>query len=191
MSPGKGTAGRTALATLALAGAAALAVAGCASSGAPTGHHNLLNPGTAPAAPATTGCGTLPDGVAGCSPVVLASSTPTPTFPSVDKPKARPKPQPPAPTVVYVVNGSPADVTYGPAGSDAQGTVPMRVSAPLASPVYYAITAQLQGGGVVTCKLKIDGQVISAAAASGGYNIASCEADQNPLTGAWENTNAG
>jgi hypothetical protein len=124
---------------------------------------------------------------AGVPGVLGASPAPSPSA----KPKPAPKPKPPAPAVVYVVNGSPADVTYGPAGSDITGTVPMRVSAPLASPSYYAITAQLQGGGVVTCKLKINGQVISAATASGGYNIAQCEADQNPITGAWENTNGG
>jgi len=93
-------------------------------------------------------------------------------------------------TVTYVVNGSPADVTYGPDGSDASGTVPMRVKAKLGHPQYYAITAQLNESGTVSCKILIDGKVISRATASGAYEIADCEADQNPLTGQWEDTNS-
>jgi hypothetical protein len=94
-----------------------------------------------------------------------------------------------AQTVTYVVNGSDADVTYGPDGSDNQGTVPMSVTQPLGSPQYYAINAQLQGGGSVSCQIKVDGVTISSASASGGYNIADCEIDTNSETGAWENTN--
>lgn len=94
-----------------------------------------------------------------------------------------------AQTVTYEVTGSSADVTYGPSGSDNQGTVPMSVTQPLGSPQYYAINAQLQGGGSVNCKIKVDGVTISSASASGGYNIADCEVDQNVTTGSWENTN--
>jgi hypothetical protein len=54
-----------------------------------------------------------------------------------------------ADTIEFVVTGSFADVTYGPAGSDLTGSVPMdvRQKIPSAVPVYYAISAQLQGGG--------------------------------------------
>jgi len=35
----------------------------------------------------------------------------------------------------------------------------------------------------------VDGQVIAAAAGSGGYAIASCEISQDPLSGNWTDTN--
>jgi hypothetical protein len=94
-----------------------------------------------------------------------------------------------AQTVTYEVSGSQANVTYGPAGSNAQGSVPMDVTKQLGTPIYVAITAQLQGSGTVTCKIKVDGKVISQSTASGGYNIAQCEISQNPLSGQWEDTN--
>jgi len=92
-------------------------------------------------------------------------------------------------TVTYVVTGSAADVTYGPAGSDYSGAVPMTVTKPLGTPAYYSINAQLQGGGTVSCEIKVDGNVISHATASGGYNIADCEISQDPLSGQWTDTN--
>jgi hypothetical protein len=92
-------------------------------------------------------------------------------------------------TVTYIVTGSPADVTYGPSGSDLQGYVPMNVSAPLRNPVYYAISAQLQGGGQVTCEILVGGHVISKSTATGSYNIATCEISQDPISGGWVNTN--
>jgi hypothetical protein len=95
-----------------------------------------------------------------------------------------------AQTVTYGVSGSPTDVTYGPAGSNAQGSVPMDVTKPLGTPIYVAITAQLQGSGTVTCKIKVDGKVISQSTASGGYNIAQCEISQDPLSGQWQDTNS-
>ena len=92
-------------------------------------------------------------------------------------------------SVTYIVTGSPANVTYGPAGSDFQGSVPMDISAHLGNPAYYAITAQLNGGGSVSCAIEVAGKVISRAAATGGYNIATCEIAQNPLYGGWESAN--
>lgn len=97
-----------------------------------------------------------------------------------------------AQTVTYVVTGtSGAQVTYGPAGSDFSGTVPMSVSQPLGNPSYYAINAQLQGYGQVSCKLEVDGVAISTATASGGYNIADCEIGTDLTTGSWDNDNSG
>lgn len=96
-----------------------------------------------------------------------------------------------AQTVTYVVTGSDADVTYGPAGTNLSGSVPMSVSKPLGTPVYYSIDAQLQGGGTVTCKIEVDGKAISTSTASGGYNIASCEISQDPFSGNWSDTNSG
>ena len=93
--------------------------------------------------------------------------------------------------VTYVVTGTPgADVTYGPSGTNLSGSVPMSASAPLRSPSYYAINAQLNGAGEVTCKLKVDGVTISRATATGGYNIADCEIGQDPITGSWEDDNS-
>jgi hypothetical protein len=96
---------------------------------------------------------------------------------------------PAAQTVTYVVTGSAADVTYGPAGTDLSGTVPMHVSKPLGTPLYYAINAQLQGGGSVTCQILVNGAVISSSTATGGYNIAQCEIGQDPLSGQWQDDN--
>lgn len=94
--------------------------------------------------------------------------------------------------VTYVVTGSPADVTYGPAGSDYSGSVPMRVTKAIPSsvPAYYAVSAQLQGSGTVTCKIEVGGKIISQATATGGYQIAQCEIGQDPLTGQWQDDNA-
>jgi len=108
------------------------------------------------------------------------------------KPKATTAAAPSGPTVTYVVTGSTADVTYGPAGSDSQGSVPMHVSAaiPSAAPAYYAISAQLQGSGSVSCEILVNGNVVSHATANGSYNIAQCEIVQDPLTGGWDDANS-
>ena len=92
-----------------------------------------------------------------------------------------------ASTVEFIVSGSAADVTYGPSGSSLSGSVPLDVSVTIPSPVpsYYAINAQLQGAGAVTCEIKVDGAVISAGHATGGYNITTCEIIQGP-SGDWE-----
>jgi hypothetical protein len=95
-----------------------------------------------------------------------------------------------AATVTYKVTGSYADVTYGPAGSNLQGHVPLRKTARIGNAAYYAVTAQLQGGGSVTCEILVDGAVISKATATGSYNIAMCEISQDPLSGEWTDTNA-
>jgi len=58
------------------------------------------------------------------------------------------------------------------------------------APSYYAINAQLQGGGTVSCQIQVDGKTISTATASGGYNIADCEISQD-FTGGWQDTNTG
>lgn len=94
-------------------------------------------------------------------------------------------------TVTYVVTGSSADVTYGTAGSDLSGSVPMHVTKniPDKAPIYYSINAQLQGDGTVSCKIEVDGKVISQSTASGGYNIADCEIGQDPLSGDWQDMN--
>jgi hypothetical protein len=91
--------------------------------------------------------------------------------------------------VEYIVTGTPgADVQYGPSGSNLEGASPMDITQRLRHPQYYAISAQLQGSGEIRCELKIGGKVISRGQASGGYNIATCEASQG-LYGGWTNDN--
>ena len=94
--------------------------------------------------------------------------------------------------VTFIVSGSYASVTYGPAGSNYTGSVPMDVTEtiPGQPPIYYAIDAQLQGGGTVSCKIEVNGQTISQGTAQGGYNIATCEISQDPLSGGWTDTNS-
>jgi hypothetical protein len=72
-------------------------------------------------------------------------------------------------TVTFIVygDGSAVNVTYGPAGSNDTGTEPMNVTdtIPSSPPSYYAISAQLQGGGSVSVIIKVDGQQISSGVA--------------------------
>jgi hypothetical protein len=111
-------------------------------------------------------------------------------------PPAPPKPKPKhhhharQQTVTYIVSGSYAQVTYGPAGSSYSGSVPMDVTQPLGNPLYYSIDAQLQGGGSVSCAIQVNGKTISSATATGGYNIAMCEIVQDPLYGGWTDANS-
>jgi hypothetical protein len=79
-------------------------------------------------------------------------------------------------------------VTYGSAGSDFTGSVPMRVTKPLGSPSYYSINAQLQGYGNVSYKILVDGIAITGGTAQGGYNIASCQIGQD-ATDSWVDEN--
>lgn len=93
--------------------------------------------------------------------------------------------------LTYLVTGTPgASVTYGPEGSTFNGKVPMRVTRKLGGALYYDVQAQLNGGGSVTVEILINGKAISSGHASGGYNIASAEISQDPLTGQWQDTNS-
>ena len=65
----------------------------------------------------------------------------------------------------------------------------MHVIARIGDPAYYAINAQLQGSGEISCKILVSGKVISSGTADGGYNIASCEISQDPFSGGWQNDN--
>jgi hypothetical protein len=64
------------------------------------------------------------------------------------------------------------------------------VNIPDKAPAYYAISAQLQGDGAVSCVIRVNGKAVSVGQASGGYNIATCEITQG-LFGGWEDANAG
>jgi hypothetical protein len=125
--------------------------------------------------------------------LVNSSSSDSSSPPAASQPAAPAQTQAAAApdTVTYVVTGSDADVTYGPSGSNQAGSVPLNQTADIPSdpPLYYAVQAQLQGGGTVSCQIEVDGTVISSSTASGGYNIAQCEIGQDPLTGNWEDDN--
>jgi hypothetical protein len=110
-------------------------------------------------------------------PITEAATTPAATI------------EAPPETVTYVVTGSAgADIQYGPAGSEAQGHAPMTVTKQLDDVAYYAISAQLSGGGEVSCQIKIGDKVMSQATATGGYNIASCEIVKS-FNGGWVDAN--
>ena len=66
----------------------------------------------------------------------------------------------------------------------------MDVTQRIGNPAFYAIDAQLQGDGQVTCVIKVAGQVVSRATASGSYNIASCEIVGDGF-GGWVDANSG
>jgi hypothetical protein len=66
----------------------------------------------------------------------------------------------------------------------------MSVTQQLSDSPYYAIDAELLGGGTVSCSIKVDGVTIAAASASGEGNTAECEIDQNLGTGGWENASS-
>lgn len=118
-----------------------------------------------------------------------SSSAPPASAPQQSAPASAAAADAPAQTVTYVVTGSAADVTYGPAGSSLSGTVPLHVTKPLGTPAYYSVDAQLQGGGSVSCEIDVDGKAVSKGTASGGYQIASCEIVQDPFSGQWQDAN--
>jgi len=163
----------------------AIALAGCSTAiTAPTGTPYLSGCEAAgdcgqtptPWVPCGSDCGnTLPSGV-------TAAATPWPT----------PTPPPP-PSVAYSCTGSaPAGVriTYGGEGSNFSASrLPFRHSDPYdPTPLYYSVSAQLQGRGSVTCTVTVDsdnGPVgTKTASASGGYNIAMAEVCRD-FQGAW------
>jgi hypothetical protein len=91
--------------------------------------------------------------------------------------------------VVFIVSGSApdgVDITYGPAGTNLSGPSTLdgtaKMSVPFdASASYYALNAQLQGGGDITCKIVAEGPgdvplTVSHGAATGSYNICSAQA---------------
>jgi hypothetical protein len=111
---------------------------------------------------------------------------------------------PASPTKVeFIVSGTATDgidITYGPSGSNFDGPSTLDGTATMSVPFdgsaeYYAIDAQLQGDGSITCKIVVTGPddnplTVSRGAASGGYNICSAQAapeDSSGLT--WTNEN--
>jgi hypothetical protein len=82
------------------------------------------------------------------------------------------------------------DITYGGEGTDDSAShLPFKKTVALSSTVqYYAVQAQLQGGGKVTCTTTVRYQgdsVTQTGEASGGYNIASAEVCSS-FDGTWD-----
>lgn len=96
----------------------------------------------------------------------------------------------PAGSAVFKVSGSaPAgvDITYGSESDNRQGGSSLPWSHSLHvddNAQYYAVTAQLQGGGDIKCSLTIDG-VTGHGHASGSYNICQVELVQG-MFGGWD-----
>jgi hypothetical protein len=67
----------------------------------------------------------------------------------------------------------------------------VHVTRALGNPELYAINAQLQGGGTVTCVIKVDGVPLSRSTATGEFNIADCQIGQDRVTNLWEDDNTG
>ncbi|HEY3206155.1 MAG TPA: hypothetical protein VGJ58_04315 [Gaiellaceae bacterium] len=79
------------------------------------------------------------------------------------------------------------DITYGSDGTNLQGPKhpPMNKTMNVNNDaLYYQVTAQLQGGGNVTCKVKI-GDAVKTGHARGGYNICSAQLNKDPIHGGW------
>jgi hypothetical protein len=142
----------------------------------------LVFAGCAVAAVAAAGCtGSTPHPVSPPATPVITVAPPTrpPATPTL------PAPSPAGHTVTYIVTGSPADVTYGPAGSASANTSPLHVTRRLGHPAYYAITAVMAGSGRVSCQIRVDGAAVATGTATGPYGIALCKIIRDPFTGAW------
>ena len=91
--------------------------------------------------------------------------------------------------VVFSVTGTApggVDITYGDDGSNYQGSAPpfharLRIKK---GAMYYVVTAQLQGGGNITCRVTI-GRAVKVSHAVGGYNICSAQLNSDFL-GGWD-----
>lgn len=93
-----------------------------------------------------------------------------------------------ATVAIFTVTGSApsgVDITYGSDGSNYQGPKQPPMSKKLRvkkDALYYQVSAQLQGGGNITCKVKI-GDAVKVGHARGGYNICSAQLNSDPING--------
>jgi len=93
-------------------------------------------------------------------------------------------------TATFTVTGTApngVDITYGDESSNYDGpkNPPMTKTLDVKSDaLYYAVTAQLQGGGDVTCKVQI-GDAVKVGHARGSYNICSAQLNSDPINGGW------
>jgi hypothetical protein len=91
--------------------------------------------------------------------------------------------------VSFSVTGSTTagvDITYGSDSSNYQGPTEPPMSKTLQideNALYYDVSAQLQGGGDVTCEIRI-GDAVRTGHAVGGYNICSAQLNKD-YNGGW------
>jgi hypothetical protein len=78
---------------------------------------------------------------------VTAQPSPAPATTGATAPTPTSATSPAAETITYKVIGSPADVGYGPSGSDIAGNSPMTITAKLGNAGYYPVGAQLRNSG--------------------------------------------
>lgn len=117
---------------------------------------------------------------------------PTPSDGATDEPTDEPTPthKPAAHKVIFRVWGSApsgVDVIYGSDSDNRQGPSRPGFTRKLKvhnDALYYAVTAQLMGGGNIHCSVTIDGHT-KKGHASGGYNICSAQLNQG-LFGGWD-----
>lgn len=170
--------------TAIFAAAAALAVAGCAST--TTSSSPVPNP--AASASLASQAAAERSAQAAVSSALASAASPSPQTPT---------------KVEFIVTGTAPDgidITYGPSGSNFAGPTALNGKAVMSvkfdpSASYYALNAQLQGAGSITCKIVVTGPgdqplTVSHGAASGGYNICSAQAAPADSTGLnWQNEN--
>jgi hypothetical protein len=96
------------------------------------------------------------------------------------------------PTVTFRVRGtaSGVDITYGSDSDNRQGPNSLPWQSTMArddsgDTLYYSVTAQLNGGGDITCDVLVGSKVVATGHASGGYNICMAQIGQDPLTEEW------
>ena len=121
--------------------------------------------------------------VTGCLPLATATACSVPGTTS-DGPGAGAK------TVTFEVTGNApegVEITYGSDTSNYDGSGPP-FSASLSiekQALFYDVSAQLQGGGDITCKLTI-GTAVQVGHAVGSYNICSVQLNRDPTNGGWD-----
>lgn len=108
----------------------------------------------------------------------------TPHAAKTPKPKHHHKPK-----VRFLVEGDApqgVDITYGSDSDNRQGNgMPFAATLPAHSDaMYYAVTAQLNGSGDITCTVQI-GKHVKMGHASGSYNICSAQLNAGPF-GGWD-----
>ena len=114
-----------------------------------------------------------------------------------DSPSQTPAATPAPEQVTYACTGHASDgvqITYGPNGSQhSASSLPFMHTEPLTQGAqYYVTTAQLQGGGSVSCTTTVQTDDLlgyadptsNSGSADGGYNIASAQVCSDP-TGGW------
>ncbi|WP_328584955.1 hypothetical protein [Streptomyces sp. NBC_00370] len=119
-------------------------------------------------------------------PAPTVTVTETATVKPKAKPKAKPDPAPEGKAVfkVWGTASAGADITYGSDGENLDGSgLPMTKTLTVKDDaLYYAINAQLQGGGDIQCSVTIDGKT-KTGHARGGYNICSAQLNADFMGG--------